>query len=67
MEERQVAVFKLIDLEAIGVNGQLKWAGIWEKSAQGEKLNRNYKFCDLMDKHSSYSDSAYELLDMERY
>lgn len=64
-ETRRANGYKLIDIETYTHNGERKWAGIWEKSTENERLNRTWNYCDLMDKHDSYMDVGYELIDWE--
>jgi CubicO group peptidase (beta-lactamase class C family) len=67
VEKRRAAGYKLIDIETYKSKGKWKWAGLWEKNNADEKLNRGFNYCGLMDKHDSYSNSGYELIDLERY
>lgn len=65
--DQQALGYKLIDIEAYRAGGKLRWVGVWEQSSQEERLNRNYDFCGLMEKHDVWRADGFELIDLERY
>jgi len=66
-KDRRAKGYKLVDIERYKSNGKVRWAGIWEKDSKDDRLNRNFGYCGLMDKHDAWSKDGFEMLDLGRY
>ena len=60
--------YRLLDVETYLVNGQRKFAGVWEPASEGEARWFNILMGDWVnDKHIPLVEDGYELLDLEKY
>ena len=67
IRERKMSDYKLMDIETYEVNGARKWAGIWVRSSEQQRHHLTYNYCGIINKHTTYSDEGFELIDLQHY
>ncbi|MEL7251100.1 MAG: hypothetical protein AAFO03_21920 [Bacteroidota bacterium] len=67
-QDRIASGYRLVDVETYQKSNTQRYAGIWEPSDQNENRWFNIGLGSwLNEKHNTYLNSDYELLDLEKY
>ncbi|MEO0727979.1 MAG: hypothetical protein AAFZ63_25760 [Bacteroidota bacterium] len=67
-QDRIASGYRLVDVETYQKGNTQRYAGIWEPSDQNENRWSNIGLGSwLNEKHSTYLNSDYELLNLEKY
>lgn len=61
--------YRLIDQEAYTLNGQLRYAGVWEENKEklGWASYRNVSSAEFSDRFNTYKEQGYRMVDIEAY